>query len=351
MHLFIPGPVEVREEVRKELSGEMIGHRSDEFSDLYDEIIPKLKELMQTENKVFISTSSSTGLLESSVVNCVRDRCLNLVNGAFGERWHKITKLNGKNCDKLEKEWSKPIEPKDVEERVKEKSYDTVTLVHNESSTALMNPVEEISKVLPDDVLLLVDTVSSMGGIDIPVDDWGIDVCLFGTQKCLGLPPGLSFLCASEKAITRSQEVTNKGYYFNFDNFIKYDSKSQTPTTPNIPLLYGLNQQLDYILEDEGLEERWNRHEKLGEIARNWAKEYFDIFPTEEYASNTLTAIKNTEDIDVGNLIKELKKDGYLISNGYGKLSEKSFRIGHMAERKPKELKELLVKIEETLNL
>ncbi len=351
MELFIPGPVDVREELRQELSKEMIGHRSSEFSNLYRKIIPKLQKLTQTQNKVFISTSSSTGLMEAAVKNTVKNKCLNLINGAFGKRWHEITKRSGKKTEKIEKEWGKPIRREDIEEKVKEKDIDCVTLIHNESSTALENPLEKISKAIPEDTLFLVDTVSSMGGVDIPVDKYDIDICLFGTQKCLGLPPGLAFFTVSEKAIEKSKNVKNKGYYFSFDNFIKYDKKEQTITTPNIPLLYALDKQLTYILQEEGLENRWKRHKKMAEITREWANNNFETYPEKGHESKTLTAIENTTGINISKLIKELRNRGYLISNGYGELGGKTFRIGHLADREIHELKELLNQIDEVLDL
>lgn len=350
MELFIPGPVNVREELRKELSNEMIGHRSQEFSNLYKEIVPKLKKLTQTKNKVFISTSSATGLMEGAIKNTVSSKCLNLVNGAFGKRWHNITRKSGKDCETIQKGWGKPIRKEDLEEKVKDAEIDCVTLIHNESSTALENPIREISEVIPEDTLFLVDTVSSMGGANIPVDDLGIDICVFGTQKCLGLPPGLAFFTVSEKALEKSKKVENKGYYFNLDKFTDYDEKNQTITTPNIPLLYALNKQLTDIME-EGLENRWSRHEEMAKMTRRWAREYFDVFPERGYESKTLTAIENTKNIDVNELIEELRERDYLISNGYGKLSQKTFRIGHLADKKPGELKNLLVEIEDILNL
>ncbi|UOY10570.1 alanine--glyoxylate aminotransferase family protein [Methanonatronarchaeum sp. AMET6-2] len=351
MELFIPGPVEVRDDLLEVMSDPMIGHRSPEFSELYDEVVSGLQRVLQTDNRVFISTSSATGLLESAVRNTVDKKCLNLSNGAFGDRWHEITRRNGKECEKLEFRWGEPIDPEVVRDAFDEEFYDVVTVVHNESSTGLMNPVREISEVIPEDTLLLVDTVSSMGGVDFPVDELGVDICVFGTQKCMGLPPGLAFCSVSDDAVKRSKEVGDKGYYFSFDIFRKYDGRSQTPTTPNISLMYALKRQLNYILEDEGLERRWERHSVMADITRSWAREHFDVFPADGYESESLTAVENTRDIDVSKLISRLKEKGFIISNGYGSLKQKTFRIGHLADRQPKDLKELLNLIEGILNL
>ncbi|OUJ19015.1 Serine-pyruvate aminotransferase/archaeal aspartate aminotransferase PucG [Methanonatronarchaeum thermophilum] len=351
MKLFIPGPVEVRKDLLEVMSDPMIGHRSPEFSELYDDVVSGLQSVMQTDNDVFISTSSATGLLEASVRNTVDEKCLNISNGAFGDRWHEITMRNGKDCRKLEFDWGEPVDSDVVAEAFEEEFYDVVTLVHNESSTGLMNPVKEVSKVLPDDTLLLVDTVSSMGGVDFPVDEYGVDICVFGTQKCMGLPPGLAFCSVSEDAVDRSEVVGDKGYYFSFDIFRKYNGRRQTPTTPNISLLYALEKQLDYIVNEEGVESRWERHSVMANETREWAREHFDVFPASGYESESLTAVENTRDIDVGKLISRLKDKGYVISNGYGDLREETFRIGHLADRQPKEVTELLNIIEEILDL
>jgi len=236
-----------------------------------------------------------------------------------------------------------------IDDALSKGNYDCITLVHNETSTGVSNPLYNLSKVIKrHDVCFLVDTVSSMGGVKIEVDKLGIDVCLFGSQKALGLPPGLSACSVSEKALTRAETVKNRGYYFDFTVFKKYWLRKQTPSTPALPQIYALDYQLDKILK-EGLEERYRRHKELAEITRAWTKDNFELFPEEKYASNTLTCIKNSRKINVENLKAELKKRRLLISNGYGKLREKTFRIAHMGDRTILELKELLDVIDEIL--
>ncbi|HHF56695.1 MAG TPA: alanine--glyoxylate aminotransferase family protein, partial [Thermoplasmatales archaeon] len=160
--LFTPGPTEVREEILQVLSTPQIHHRSKEFSELYAEIQEKLKKLLYTENPVFLFPSSATGAMEAAVTNGVKKKCLNLINGAFSKRWHEITKMNGVPCDALEVEWNKAIRPEMVDEKLATGEYDAVTLVFNETSTGLMNPLKEIADVVKkyDDVLLFVDAVS-----------------------------------------------------------------------------------------------------------------------------------------------------------------------------------------------
>lgn len=349
MKLFIPGPVEVRQELRDEMSREMIGHRTPEFSELYDSVVEGLQRLMHTENRVFISTSSSTGLMEGAVRNS-GSPVLNLVNGAFGKRWHNITVKNGVDAEALEFPLGEPVKPELVGEVLRERNYSAVTLVHNESSTGLLNPVEEIGDVVPDDTLFLLDTVSSMGGVDVDVDGSDVDVCLFGTQKCMGLPPGLAFASLSEDALDRTERVEGEGYYFSYGNFKKYDGRRQTISTPNIPLMYALEKQLNHIHGEEGMEERFARHREMTEMTHDWARGHgFEIYPEEGYESKTMSCIENTQGVDVEAMIGELRDRGYLISNGYGDLAGDTFRIGHMADREPEELAELLGVMDEVL--
>ncbi|MCK4585212.1 alanine--glyoxylate aminotransferase family protein, partial [candidate division WOR-3 bacterium] len=314
--LFIPGPTEVREDILDVMKTPMIGHRSKEFSELYDSVIPKVKKVFYTENKVFLSTSSATGLMEGAIRNCVKERALNLVCGAFSKRWHQITKANGKEADVVEVEWGKAILPEMVRDALKTGKYDAVTFVHNETSTGVMNPIYEIAEVMKEfpDVSFLVDAVSSMVGVKIEVDRLGIDVCLAGVQKAFALPPGLALCSVSEKALKKAESIPNRGYYFDFLTFLKYDQdKHQTPTTPIISIIFALDKQLDRFFE-EGLENRFARHLEMANYVRDWTRQYFAFFPDEKYLSNTLTAIKNTRGISVADLNKELGKRGAMIS-------------------------------------
>jgi len=351
--LFIPGPTEVREDILDVMKTPMIGHRSKEFSELYDSVIPKVKKVLYTENKVFLSTSSATGLMEGAIRNCVKEKALNLVCGAFSKRWHQITKANGKEADVVEVEWGKAILPEMVRDALKTGKYDAVTFVHNETSTGVMNPIYEIAEVMKEfpDVSFLVDAVSSMVGVKIEVDRLGIDVCLAGVQKAFALPPGLALCSVSEKALKKAESIPNRGYYFDFLTFLKYDQdKHQTPTTPIISIIFALDKQLDRFFE-EGLENRFARHLEMANYVRDWTRQYFAFFPDEKYLSNTLTAIKNTRGISVADLNKELGKRGAMISNGYGKLKEQSFRIAHMGDLTLDDMKWLLSQINEILGL
>lgn len=350
--LFIPGPTEVREEILKEMSRPMIGHRSKEISVLLGDIVPKLQKLLFTKSKVFIFTSSSTGAMEAAMRNCVKEKVLVPICGAFSERWAKIAKANGKAVEVVEVPWGKAILPEMVDEKLKQEKYDVVALVHNETSTGVMNSLEEISEVLKryPEVCFLVDAVSSLAGVKIEVDKLGIDVIFAGVQKCFALPPGIAVCAVSEKALKKAAEVENRGYYFDFLNYLKsFEEKRQTPETPSISHLFALNKQLDYILSQEGLENRFQRHKEMANYVQNWAREKFSLFCDEKYLSDTVTGINNIRNIDIEKLRAGLRERGKEISDGYGKLKGKCFRIAHMGDIQVSEIKELLADIDEIL--
>lgn len=352
--LFIPGPVEVDEEVLKRMSTPMIGHRGSEYSALQERVSKKLQTLMFTANPVILSASSGTGLMEMAVRCTTARRAIVFSVGAFGNRWHEIAERNGVPADRHEAEWGGGTTPQVVEQYLSTGAYDVATVTHNETSTGVMNHLEELAPVFRryPDVVWCVDTVSSLGGVKIDVDGLGIDVCVTSSQKALGLPPGLSIASVSPKAAQSAARVRNRGYYFDMLLLLEYIQKKnyQYPSTPSIPHIFALDFQLDRILQ-EGLENRFCRHTEVARFVRAWAKRHFALFPREEYASDTVTCIKNTRGISVKDLNNQLGERGLAISNGYGKLKDTTFRIAHMAELKMADLEELLAAIEEILNL
>jgi predicted phosphoserine aminotransferase len=352
--LFTPGPTEVRTELLQQLSTAQIHHRTKEFSIIYDDIQENLQKLLYTDNPVLLFSSSSTGAMEAAVTNGVKKRCLNFVNGAFSDRWHQITKKNGISCDKIDISWDQAVKPELVEKELATGKYDAITVVFNETSTGLMNPIKEIGEIVKrfDDVLFLVDAVSGMAGTEIRVDEWGIDMCLAGVQKAFALPAGLTVASVSEKLLERAEEVESKSYYFNLPLLYKYHQRSQTRTTPAIPQILALQKQLDDIVNFEGIENRFARHQEIAEYVQNWALEYFDIYAEDGYWSNTVTCIENNREIDVNNLINELvEKYNIRIANGYGDLKNNAFRIGHMGDLSLVDIRGLLLTIEDILDL
>lgn len=352
--LFIPGPVDVREDVLQQMATPMIGHRTKEASKLQKDISEKLMRLMYTENQILLSTSSGTGLMEGAVRSCTRKKAAVFSVGAFGNRWHEIALANGVEADLFESEWGKPTTPEQVEAALSTGAYDLVTVTHNETSTGVMNPLEEIARVVKryPQVVFCMDTVSSLGGAKIEVDKWGVDICIASTQKCLGLPAGMAVCSISPKALEAAKQVEHRGFYFDLLKLYETIQKKdhQYPSTPSISHMFALDYQLDRIFE-EGPENRFARHGELAAVARGWAKRHFALFADEAHASVTLTTVENTRGISVADLNAELGKRGFMISNGYGNLKEKTFRIAHMADTSLEELKALLDTIDDILGL
>lgn len=350
--LFIPGPVEVNEDVLQKMATPMIGHRTRDASNLQRSISDKLRTLMYTQSEILLSTSSGSGLMEGAIRSCTRKRAAVFSIGAFGDRWHKMAKSNGVAADKFSSEPGKPTTPEMVDEVLATGKYDLITITHNETATGVMNPVEEIAGVMKKypEVVYCLDTVSSLGGTKIEVDELGVDVCIASTQKCLGLPPGMAVCSFSEKAVEAAKQVEFRGLYLDLLDLYNYIKKSdyQYPSTPSLSHMFALDFQLDRILE-EGMDNRFARHREMAAMVRSWAKERFELFPHEAHASNTVTAIKNTRNIDVGALNKRLGEEGYTISDGYGELKGVTFRIAHMADTKPSEIQELLAVIDRIL--
>lgn len=346
--LFIPGPVEVKEDVLKKMSEPMIGHRTKEASALQRRISDKLRVLFNTKEEILLSTSSGSGLMEGSIRSCTAKRAAVFSIGAFGNRWYEMAKDNNVPVDLYEVEWGKALDTKEIDKVLNSNKYDVICITHNETSTGVMNPVEEIASVVKKypEVVWCLDTVSSMGGVKIEVDKLGVDICLTSSQKALGLPPGISVCSFSKKAVERARKVEFRGYYLDLLKLYDYIQKKnyQYPSTPSISHMFAMDYQLDKMLE-EGLENRYKRHLEMAEYVRNWAKEYFELFADKRYLSNTLTNVKNTRNINVGDLNKELGERGFQISNGYGKLKEKTFRIAHMADCNISDIKELLENI------
>lgn len=353
--LFIPGPVTVKEDVLQAMATQQIGHRSKEASALQRGISDKMKKVMFTENTIILSTTSGSGLMEAAVRSCTAKRAAVFSVGAFGDRWYKMCTANGIPADKISSEMGQPTTPEMVEEALKTGLYDLITVTHNETSSSIQNPVKAIGEVVKKypEVIFCVDTVSSMGGAKVEVDAWGIDICITSTQKCLGLPAGLSIASVSEKAYEKAKTVPNRGLYLDivelYDFVIKKDH--QYPSTPSLSHMFALEYQLNQIVEVEGVENRIARHAEMAKVVRAWAAKNFEVFPAAGYESNTLTVVKNTREISVSDLNKELKTRGFEIANGYGDLKEKTFRIAHMADTTMEEVNELLRNIDEILGL
>lgn len=352
--LFIPGPVEVKGDVLEKMATPMIGHRSKEASELQRRISEKARKIFYTEEEILLSTTSGSGLMEGAIRSCTVKRAAVFSIGAFGKRWYEMAIFNNVPADLYEVEWGNAVDPNEVDKVLATGKYDLICITHNETSTGVMNPVEELAPVIKKypEVVWCLDTVSSMAGTKIEVDKLGVDICITSSQKAIGLPPGIAICSFSKKAVERAKKVPFRGYYLDLLSLYDYIQKKdyQYPSTPSLSHMFAMDYQMDKILE-EGLETRYNRHIEMAKYVRGWGKEHFELFADERYLSNTLTNIKNTRNISIGDLNKELGKRGFQISNGYGKLKEKTFRIAHMAECTMDDIKELLCNINDILKL
>jgi len=347
--LFIPGPVEVHQDILQAMAVPMMGHRSPEYASLHKGVTEKLKKLLYTEGRVFLSTSSAFGVMEGAVRNLVQRRCANFCNGAFSAKWHNVTKNCGKEADAFHTDWGNPVMPDMVDDALKSGKYDAMTLVHNETSTGVMSPLREIAGVMRKypDISFIVDTVSSMSGVKIEVDALGLDVCVASVQKAFGLPPGLAVFAVSDKALEKAKNTPNRGYYFDFMEFAKKDEVHNTPSTPCISQINAMDVQLNRI-NAEGPEKRFARHEKMAVKTREWIlSRGLGLYAREGYRSHTLTSGKNIRNIDLEGLKKALAERGYAFDNGYGKIKNQTFRIAHMGDIMPADLDELFTTIEE----
>lgn len=350
--LYIPGPVDIAPETYAAMAEPIIGHRGSDFEALYASIQPNLKKIAGTERPVFLSTSSAWGVMEASIRNLVQKKVLNLCCGAFSDKWFSVAKSCGKEAEKIQVEWGEAIDPEAVRAKLAEGGFDVVTCVHNETSTGVMNPIKEIAAVVKefDDVLFVVDTVSSFSAVPTPMDAWGVDVLLAGVQKALALPPGLTIFACSEAAIARAATTPDRGYYFDFLEFVKADEKNNTPSTPAIALLYALRQKVNSIIE-EGLENRYARHDKLNGMINQWATKHgFKNFAQEGFESKSLVCIQNNLEMDVPAFIKAVRaKHNLLLNGGYAKIKGITFRISNMGNETEETINELINALDDVI--
>ena len=333
--LFIPGPIAVSEKTLRAMAQPMIGHRSTDFVALDQSLQPDLQALMYTQDGVYLSTSSAWGAMEGSLRNVVQKKVLNCMNGAFSDKWYDVALRDDKLATALKFEWGQPVEPDAVRRELATGAYDALTLIHNETSCGCMSDLDAIMKVCREfpEVISIVDTVSSFSALPIKKDELGIDVLITGSQKALAMPPGLSLLSVSKRALERAAKTAGRGYYFDFVEFQKNHELGMTPSTPVIPLIYALKSKLEDI-KAEGVETRYARHARLNQKVRDhlFAKG-FKLFPREGYGSVTLNCFANTLGCDLAALNKILKSKHHLvIDGGYGKLKGKTFRISNMGD-------------------
>ena len=344
--LFIPGPVEVDEELRQVMTMPLIGHRNPIFVEAAIAICTKLKALFLTRQTTLWENAPATSIMEAGLRNLVHDRILHLTCGAFSERWQNISLACGRAPDTISVEWGQACKPDILRRALQaaDRPYEAVAITHNETSTGVINPLAELANVVRQespDTLILVDAVTSLGGAELRFDDWGLDLAFAGTQKCLALPPGLVVYAVSDRALNKAKSVEARGWLLDFHRAKAGLADGKTVATPCVPLAFALSKQLDRI-QDEGLENRWARHREMQATTAAWANEHgFTFFVDEPWRSPTVSAL-NVSGRDVMELAARAKAAGFAMDKGYGKLKGQAFRLGHMGDHTVARLQKLL---------
>jgi aspartate aminotransferase-like enzyme len=339
------GPVEVRKEVLEAMNRPVIVHRGKEYKDLHSDIVDKMKKALETDMNIILAATSSTGFLESCVRNGVRERMVGASNGSFGDRWQKIGNANGKDVVKVNVPWGEAVRPEHLDGMIDD-TVEAVAIVSNESSTGVFNPMEDIVDGIRDqgDPLIFVDGVTSVAAMDLDLSRLDIDALVFGTQKALALPPGMALICVSDRLLEKAGKVEDRGFYFDFLELKKKADEDYALTTPPVSLMYGLDFQLDRMLE-EGMSNRYARHQRMADMVRGWAERNASLFAEEGFRSNTITVINNPG-LDFDSLQSSLRGRGYEISAGYGKLKKDTFRVGHMGDLTVDDVREFLAALD-----
>lgn len=347
--LFIPGPVEVDAELRQIMAKPLVGHRSTGFIAEVKAIGAKLPSLFLTRAHALFENCPATALMEAGVRNLVRKRVLHLTCGAFGERWVEVSQACGRQTATLAVDWGEANTADALRSHLASAAhYDAVAITHNETSTGVLNPLRELAAVVREmapDTLILVDAVTSLAGAELRFDDWGLDLAFAGTQKCLALPPGLCVFAVSERAMQRAATMPDRGFLLDFVRQRDGLAEGKTVATPCVPLVFALSRQLDRIAA-EGMENRWRRHLAMRDTVVAWADAHGFEFQVEPpFRSPTVSTIKRSGRV-VKDLLARARSAGFVLGNGYDKLKDHTFRIGHMGDHDVARLQRLLATLE-----
>ncbi len=351
---FLPGPTEVHPDVLSAMLRPMIPHRSTDMVELLQAMEEPLQRLWRTERRVYIGTCSATGFMEMAVRSGVQRRALSLVSGAFGERFAGIVAATGREVVRLDVPPGRTCEPDMLRDALKRSDVDAVTLVHSETSTGALAPLEELAAVARefDDVVLLVDAVTSCAGSPVETDAWRLDFALTGSQKALALPPGLALGVASERMIARARTVPERGAYLDVLAFEQASGDYQPTNTPAVSLLFALRAQLERIAQEGGIRARWKRHDAMRRLVEDWiggpgGELGYTYLPEEGRRSWTVSCLSVPEGRNGRDLVQSMKRAGWLIGSGYGPMKQATIRIGHMGDHTPESLTDLLATLAE----
>ena len=352
--LRIPGPTPLPERVARSMNRPMIDHRGPEFAAILGEITAGAKRVFKTKNDLLLLTSSGTGGLESAIANLVSpgDQVVAALCGNFGERFAALAAAYGADVVRLEFEWGQPVDPDDLKAILDRHSKaQVVLLTHNETSTGLTNPLRELARTARSaERLVVVDGVSSISSIDIETDAWGVDVAVSGSQKGWMAPPGLALVSVSERAWAQQAKARSPRFYFDWKEAKTWAEKGMTPFTPAVPVVFAMQEGLR-MLEEEGLSNVYERHERLARAAQAGLQALgFQLFAQDGYRSNTVTSATPPPGLDVGALRGLLNsKYGVVIAGGQGKMTGKMVRVGHLGAVAEGDVVQVIWAIEQAL--
>jgi len=328
---LLPGPVKMHPRVTRAMAVPAVAHRGTEFAKQSQEMNRLLQQVFQTQAPVVTLTGSGTAGMEAAAVSLLKksDKVVGIDNGKFGNRMCKLAAMYG-DATILKAEWGQPVALDELERTLRTVKPKALFLTHNETSVGFTNPLQEIARLCREhDTLVVADVITSLGGIDVPVDKWGIDVAITGSQKALGVPAGLAYVSVSEKALSRMYK--DQGFYLNLPKYVAKVAEGQTPYTPATHLYFATIEALKLLLQ-EGLENRFRKVRAQAEAVRGAvAAMGLELFPAEGYASDTVTAIKYPQGVDDSKFRKALKDThSLIIAGGQDDVKGKIFRIGHM---------------------
>jgi aspartate aminotransferase-like enzyme len=353
---FLPGPTEVRPEILRELARPMLPHRSKEFEAIYARCDAGLRPIFRTSRPVYLVSASATGLMEGAVRCAPPGVVLSLVNGAFSERFADVAVSCGRTVVRDTVPLGMHHTPEQVTRLLHATGADVVTLTHSETSTGALNDIQSIARVVhAHGAVILVDSVTGVGGATLEADAWQLDFVFTGSQKALALPPGLALGVAQRAFIDAARSNPDRGTYFDLVEFDKYAARNQTPNTPAIPLFYALAAQVEAIAV-EGMESRWARHLEMQAMTADWVAtlhaahgEEFGILAPVSGRSPTVTCITLPRGLSGTAVAADVARSGYVIGPGYGELRDRTIRIGHMGDHTPSGLSRCLAAVGETL--
>jgi aspartate aminotransferase-like enzyme len=334
---MIPGPTPVPEKVLLAMAKHPIGHRSGEFSKIIGELTENLKWLHQTQNDVLMLTASGTGAMEAGIINFLSpgDRVLVGNNGKFGDRWAKVSKAYGLTVEEIKAEWGKALDPEEFRAKLaadSDKSIKAVIVTHSETSTGVLNDLAAINTAVKEhgEALIIVDAVTSLGAVSLPVDEWGLDVVGSGSQKGYMIPPGLAFVSVSAKAWKAYESAKMPRFYLDLKKYKKATDENSSPFTPPVNLMYGLQASLQ-MMQAEGLDNIFARHQRHTQATRAAMKAMnLPLFAPDEAASPAITAVAPVT-VDAEKIRGAMRKQfDIALAGGQDHLKGKIFRIGHL---------------------